>query len=1101
MPSWLSPRGGKGLMRPGADDALVVARDDGYGRTSTDGTRGSNRLPALTGVDSRTLHRRSISNPIPTQFDRSKPRQNSAAGIGVEAGPSNQSKRPMEIKRTTAGQTSSNNNKDFVSGHCMTCNSLVRWPRNLDIFKCTICLTVNDLSPRQNNQRQGSENQSYAPVAISLQQTKRIIKNCLHSYMVQKFNVGPQRDAGSAQLPPNHLAQFNFQFQDLSSLQLDEPRPNTLSSRSYSSSHDQRPQLYHQRLGVGDCALKIEPKRIFKELEDYIIASSRTIDTLNASFRRQGTPGPASVSTNGQFAIPRKPVTTSSTQRTTDNKGTGQPQSQDVHFSDLDPRLLMLGDVAENSMWWINDGERAWQEQNRDTATDERSSPPLKKTSRFHEVHWENLAEWYSMVTKAGATWVSAFEEVSNLPGFSPPSDHQVAVLERDILVAQEHVQGCLLKWTENLLKRPGKPLRHPEDMHFLIILLENPLLHSNHKFRNASGDKRPLPGKESSNRETASSGPLSGQHSGIIKRIIGLISNSPPECHQRLTSWLSRCEWHRFVRIKDFTSSFLTYRLLRHQEKKQNLKPGKVDFTGDLVPEMQIGRNGNYIHDELSVLRPTKKTQTQTKLITYAEDWQVNAAAKVLAIIFAANENTHHRASSRKRRGLPASDFYVSMVDYVDLHADFEAWETKKSSFSFCQYPFLMSIWAKIQILGHETRRQMQLKARDALLDNILSNKNVNQYLLLDVRRDCLVEDSLGAVSQVLGSGSDDLKKGLRITFVGEDGIDGGGLRKEWFLLLVREVFHPDHGLFLYDEDSKYCYFNPNTFETSDQFFLVGVVVGLAIYNSTILDVPLPPFTFRKLLTSAPLYSGVQLSQAARNMKYTLEHLAEYQPRVARGLQQLLDYNGDVESVFSLDFVIETDKYGYKIPIPLCAGGDKKPVTNSNRREYVDLYVRYVLETSVHRQYEAFKRGFYTVCGGNAFSLFRPEEIELLVRGSDEPLDVAALRAVAVYDNWGTKQPDGSEPVIDWFWESLQQAGPNDQRRLLLFVTGSDRLPATGASALSIKISCLGDNQDRFPIARTCFNQLSLWRYDSKEKLEYMVWRAVHESEGFGLK
>lgn len=277
--------------------------------------------------------------------------------------------------------------------------------------------------------------------------------------------------------------------------------------------------------------------------------------------------------------------------------------------------------------------------------------------------------------------------------------------------------------------------------------------------------------------------------------------------------------------------------------------------------------------------------------------------------------------------------------------------------------------------------------------------------------------------------------------------------------------------------------------------------MVGLAIYNSTILDVPLPPFTFHKLLTSAPLYSGVQLSHAARNMKYTVEHLAEYQPRVARGLQQLLEYSGDVESVFALDFVIETEKYGCNIPVPLCPGGDKKPVTNSNRREYVDLYVRYVLETSVHRQYEAFKRGFYTVCGGNAFSLFRPEEIELLVRGSDEPLDVAALRAVAVYENWGSKQPDVSEPVIEWFWRSLQQAAPNDQRRLLLFVTGSDRLPATGASALSIKLSCLGDDQDRFPIARTCFNQLSLWRYQSMEKLQYMVWRAVHESEGFGLK
>ena len=61
---------------------------------------------------------------------------------------------------------------------------------------------------------------------------------------------------------------------------------------------------------------------------------------------------------------------------------------------------------------------------------------------------------------------------------------------------------------------------------------------------------------------------------------------------------------------------------------------------------------------------------------------------------------------------------------------------------------------------------------------------------------------------------------------------------------------------MFLYDEDSQYCYFNPNSLEPSEQFFLVGVVLGLAIYNSTILDVALPPFAFRKLLAAAPQHT-----------------------------------------------------------------------------------------------------------------------------------------------------------------------------------------------------------------------------------------------------
>lgn len=236
--------------------------------------------------------------------------------------------------------------------------------------------------------------------------------------------------------------------------------------------------------------------------------------------------------------------------------------------------------------------------------------------------------------------------------------------------------------------------------------------------------------------------------------------------------------------------------------------------------------------------------------------------------------------------------------------------------------------------------------------------------------------------------------------------------------------------------------------------------------------------------------------------MKYSLHDLAEYKPQLAKGLQQLLEYKGDdVESIFCLDFTVEVEKYGARIQVPLCEGGEARSVTNANRREYVDLVVRYWLDLSVSRQFEPFKRGFYTVCGGNAFSLFRAEEIELLIKGSDEALDIGSLRGSAEYDNWGTPNPDGVEPVIGWFWEVFQEALPQRQRQLLSFITGSDRLPATRASTTPIRIACLGDHSGRFPAARTCFNYLSLYRYKSKEQLAQFLWTAVDESEGFGLK
>ena len=308
--------------------------------------------------------------------------------------------------------------------------------------------------------------------------------------------------------------------------------------------------------------------------------------------------------------------------------------------------------------------------------------------------------------------------------------------------------------------------------------------------------------------------------------------------------------------------------------------------------------------------------------------------------------------------------------------------------------------------------------------------------------------------------------------------------------------------GLFVYDEDSHYCYFNSNTFETSDQFFLVGVVMGLAIYNSTILDVAFPPFAFRKLLAAAPAYTGPATSSIRPTAGYTLDDLAEFRPALANGLRQLLEFEGNVEETFCRDFVIEVERYGHTIRIPLCTNGENRPVTNSNRREFVDLYIQYLLDTAVARQFEPFKRGFFTVCAGNALSLFQPEEIELLVRGSDESLDVNSLRAVAVYEGWGSKGSHAAqEPVVDWFWETFASAQPKFQRRILGFITGSDRLPAMGAINLIIKVSCLGDHPERFPQARTCFNTIGLFRYRSRRELEGKLTRAVEESEGFGLK
>ena len=737
----------------------------------------------------------------------------------------------------------------------------------------------------------------------------------------------------------------------------------------------------------------------------------------------------------------------------------------DVFLSDLDAKTLLLGDVAENGSWWLGAPSGRMGVAGREPNPQGDRSPDKMRSSantKHPRINWLELAEWYRLIIYAGDLWEQRWHELQTT--LSDPAAQQCwrsippENIQRDIIESRIHLQRNLLKVTENLLKRPRQPLKHPEDCRFLLILLANPLLtparleagkmfgvtmpHPPIPSARLQVDNRP---RDSPSKRIPSGarrpGSL-GHHSGIIKRLLGLMANLSNENHQYLVSWFSRYADGHFQRTVEMVGSFVTYRLSRQQKHPVQ---EAINPTEGLVPSFSDSgmHHASQIHAALAVRSTSNSAGTSAekpRLAVYSEDWQVRVAARVMTLLFQANVghiarkrdapaaheqrlqspslNAKYRAYSHGQI-VQISNFYNSMLDYADLVSDFETWETTKTKFTFCQYPFFLSIYAKIHILEHDARRQMEVKAREAFFDSILSRKAVSQYLILKVRRDCLVEDSLRGVSEVVGSGGTDIKKGLRIDFQGEEGVDAGGLRKEWFLLLVREIFDPEHGLFVYDEDSKYCYFNPFCFESSEQFFLVGVLLGLAIYNSTILDVAFPPFVFKKMLASAPSTGDKLTSTPKVGHGYTLEDLAEFRPALAKGFRQLLEFEGDVEETFCRDFVAEMERYGEAVQVPLCPGGEKRAVNNANRKEFVDLYIYYLLDTVVARQYEPFKRGFFTVCGGNALSLFRPEEIELLVRGSDEPLDIASLRAVATYEGWPKEEgPPEQQPQVAWFWD-----------------------------------------------------------------------------------
>lgn len=612
-------------------------------------------------------------------------------------------------------------------------------------------------------------------------------------FTVQDYSNKPESSPSSDSTPP--ASRFNAVFDDFSDLGL-EPNPLKFAShhpRSHSTSYPEatgssrppRLQPGENNSYISPQKSALDPKGMFKKIEDYLIACFGSHACVNNSF----IPRRVSVSMKQPPELARRPPI--ETRR--------EPSRDEAPISELDPKLLLLGDFAENGSWWTGGQDEVNVSRTPSRRYEEKHSIV---TTRSPRIDWVTTMEWYHLVNNAAETWMQVYEELVENDSVQELELSTLQQFDQLALEAQEHLQRALLKCTEMILKRPGRLMVEPQDVRFLLLLLANPLLVSGYQSYTGYFPQSNK-GKSRSKAFDAEERSSVGRHSGILKRIFGLLANSSDVCHHHLITWLSRLPEHLLLQIKDMTSTFVTHRLTRQNERKIE---AKVDVTDGLIPQMPNGRTTNTpatLHAALEASKsPRKQKQSaEQKRTTYTDDWQIKAAARFMALIFAANRYTHARRrqpSDGRMYGplFATSDFYNTLVDTIDFKSDFELWESKRGKFTFCQYPFFLSIWAKIQILEFDAKRQMAGKAREAFFDSILTHKNYTQHLVFSVRRECLVDDSLQQVSEVVGSGSEDIKKALRIEFQGEEGVDGGGLRKEWFLLLVREVFNPDHGM-----------------------------------------------------------------------------------------------------------------------------------------------------------------------------------------------------------------------------------------------------------------------------------------------------------------
>uniref|UniRef100_A0A4W3GD99 HECT and RLD domain containing E3 ubiquitin protein ligase 4 n=1 Tax=Callorhinchus milii TaxID=7868 RepID=A0A4W3GD99_CALMI len=431
---------------------------------------------------------------------------------------------------------------------------------------------------------------------------------------------------------------------------------------------------------------------------------------------------------------------------------------------------------------------------------------------------------------------------------------------------------------------------------------------------------------------------------------------------------------------------------------------------------------------------------------------------------------------------------FYIhELQDLIDIRNDYITWIQHHAfrmdiPITICTYPFVFNAQAKTALLQTDAMLQMQIAVDQANRQNFSSFflpvvDAVNPCLVLIVRREHIVEDAVEALRK---SKNVDYKKPLKVIFVGEEAIDAGGVRKEFFLLIMRELLDPKYGMFQYYEESRLIWFSFQTFEDNDLFHLIGIVCGLAIYNFTIVDLPFPLALYKKLL----------------KYKTTLDDLKELIPDVGRSLQQLLDYPEDnVKDIFFLNFTITEEKYGVTQIKELIPNGTNTSVTNENRHEFVEAYVDYVFNKSVAPLFDAFFEGFHKVCGGKVLQLFQPNELQAMVIGNAN-YDWKELEKNTEYKG----EYGADHPTIKFFWAVFHELSLEKKKQFLLFLTGSDRIPILGMKSLKIVIQPTGGGNDYLPVAHTCFNLLDLPKYTDQELLQNKLIQAIDHYEGFSL-
>jgi len=270
--------------------------------------------------------------------------------------------------------------------------------------------------------------------------------------------------------------------------------------------------------------------------------------------------------------------------------------------------------------------------------------------------------------------------------------------------------------------------------------------------------------------------------------------------------------------------------------------------------------------------------------------------------------------------------------------------------------------------------------------------------------------------LEQFTTSTSKELFQKTSIAFENENGVDAGGLRREWMSLVLKELFDPSFGLFSFSENKtgvQPSQTAPIIPHYKTYLELAGIMLAKVVQEGHVVSVNFTrPFLRHILKRNITLNDMDDIDEAlAKNIKWIIENNVE-------GLE--------------LSFSYEVEILGERVTRELVKDGNETILTEENKLEFVKRICQMKMKEEMNEGLEAFLKGFHSIIPADLLTSFSTTELQILISGTPI-VNLEEIKEHAVYNGY-TKDCQ----VILWFWEILADFSPKEWSALLFFITGT---------------------------------------------------------------